>query len=225
MAKKFRNICFESHWTTDDISFTYGSLPTVDRIYPQSIYFANQEVVTVFGAGFDVDRSQLICRFGKKLVSASYENDTSVVCQTPYDLRAGFHKVSVSNNHYDFSSSSAFLQVIGTSRVYDIVPKTGPITGNTLVTITGEFPFVENVHCRFGDEGHLVSSVTANETHVSCFSPEHIHGRVKIQIIGKNVYQSESQTYFEYYKLVEIRKARPLTGPTTGGTRIIVHGR
>ena len=95
----------------------------ISHSFPKTVYYTEPQDITIFGTGFDVDRSMLVCRFGHKLAHASYKNDSALVCPSPEGLSVGAHNVTVSNNLQDFSTTFSLLQVIGVSRVFSIEPK------------------------------------------------------------------------------------------------------
>ena len=78
----------------------------------------------------------------------------AIECITPYLGDAVPVIVSVTSNGQDYLPSTLFFDARATASVYSITPTSGPVTGGTVVTVTGS-NFVNassGLYCSFGSE-------------------------------------------------------------------------
>jgi hypothetical protein len=159
--------------------------------------------------------------------AATFVTSTTVVCVAPPRSR-GTALVLVSTNNADYAAATA-----GAVFVYDdevrpasVTPAFGPEVGGTLVTVTASaFPSATSAWCRFDRGGAVVAATVASSTAVTCRTPAHAPGTVQVAVSANNADFSESVALlFEFEPWSAVARLVPASGPTSGGTRVTVHG-
>ena len=97
--------------------------------------------------------SAYVIRIGDTIVAASWNGTRpyELTCRVPSSLTPGPHSVEVSLNAYDFSSSGLNATLYDAPIVTELSPATGPLTGNTTVSVMGaHLQGGSQRLCRFG---------------------------------------------------------------------------
>jgi len=110
-----------------------------------------------------------------------------------------------------------------------IFPHGGPNTGGTVVTLAGAW-FLNmpsqrcTPKCRFGSK--VVDGTFVNTVRVLCPAPPIAEtGRaVNVDVSFNGIDWTSSQQSFVYYGVASIAYIMPISGPSTGGTMIEIHG-
>jgi hypothetical protein len=129
------------------LKFTYMSQIVLASMKPESGSLRGGTSVSIYGSEFYFS-GVLACRFGVVTVPASYVSKTETRCVSPAHAE-GSITVEVSNNGVDFSSSGLEFQYKSAPVVQSVSPRSGPVTGGTLVTITGTHFDTAGMSCRF----------------------------------------------------------------------------
>lgn len=108
--------------------------------------------------------------------------------------------------------------------VTSISPTGGPVTGGTVVTITGT-NFVQGATVSFGP-GYLASSVIVlGSTSITCVAPAHPAGVVDVTVTTPAGTSSTAGTANDFsYGLPTVTALSPTGGPTSGGTAVTITG-
>jgi lysophospholipase L1-like esterase len=102
-----------------------------------------------------------------------------------------------------------------------ILPAHGPTTGGTDVSITGS-DFANATSVDFGTQSARFTVV--NNTSLSAVAPAGI-GNVDVTVtVPGDAPMSSSQDQFSYRTVPTVRAVKPATGPSRGGTRVLVQG-
>jgi plastocyanin len=106
--------------------------------------------------------------------------------------------------------------------VTSILPVSGPISGGTIVTISGT-GFLSNASVKFG--GVSATNVSATSTSITATAPAHAAGKVDVVVTNTD---SQSATLAEAFTYVlpapTLSNVAPNTGPTSGGTPVTITG-
>jgi hypothetical protein len=157
----------------ETLDFTYGALPMVTRTFPVSAPVGGGTNVMVYGRNF-VSGDTLACRFnaGEPVVPARWISPTSIACTTPTGASVGVDFVEVTNNGAEFSSGSDvafhFTQDV---QVLSMAPVSGPMTGGTVVYLSADFDYFDDMTCKFGAHGFSQASVTGEDGQIMCVLP------------------------------------------------------
>jgi len=212
------------------LRFTFiGPLPPQINVVSPSIGNApGGAVVSVEGkrlAGFNGDA---FCKFGPSIhVKATSSSESRVRCIVPrLSPEVANTTVEVSTNGVDYTSS-AFRYYVGPElNVTSVRPSKGPISGGSVVTISGigfSLPSRQNtmLSCKFGDA--VVSGTYIDSSTIKCLSPARQAGLRSLEVANAGQW-SVSRTEFEHMAPVKVSTAFPSIGSSIGGTLITISG-
>ena len=113
--------------------------------------------------------------------------------------------------------------------VNSISPFTGPIDGNTLVTITGSnFVQTDQIMLRFsnGSLMNIVSASFVDTQHITCITPEFampVVANVSVALNGQQ-YSEDTVPFSFYVTPVTVISTSPMSGPVSGNTMLDIYG-
>ena len=94
------------------------------------------------------------------------------MCLVPPSSVAGITTVEVSMDGKTYTSNLRQFVYIETPHIVSVNPKTGPVSGRTLISIEGSnFSNVGSLSCTFGDP--CVIATFINSKNFLCLSPSH----------------------------------------------------
>ena len=134
-------------------------------------------------------------------------------------------KVAISSNGVDFSASELRYEYLVPAVLLSAFPDSGPTDGGTFVTLRGDF-FSERaasllyLHCRFNLT--MVPAAFVSTKSVTCYTMEMGSGIASVATTN-NLRDYTEGVVFRYL-MVRMTRARPLSGPTLGGTRVHITG-
>ena len=144
---------------------------------------------------------------------------TTITAITPPRTSAGTVDVTVANYAGTGTLSAAFTYTSSPAIAF-ISPVAGPITGGTLVTITGT-GFVTGAVVTFG--GIPSSTVTfVNDTGVTATAPPKVAGAVDIGMRNPDGQTATLTGAYTYTSGPAITKVTPAIGPLRGGAAITI---
>ena len=121
------------------------------------------------------------CKFGDKIVRASYDSTVRIVCMSPPSDQIGAPiPFSVSLNGVDWIETSQTFQYYIQPDIYSAQPDAGVSSGGTEVLFTGKnFPQMDNMdlfNCRFQPTNvkaapKYMPLTWLNDTHIMCTTP------------------------------------------------------
>eukprot|EP00505_MAST-04D_sp_SCG-Rhode-Island_P003959 Stramenopile-MAST_4_protein_3959 len=172
-----------------------------------------------------VDTGRLHCSFNGIIVSAEYVTSEMVECTVPPVSRAMVSVVRVSLNGVDFDSSQVSFHHVSVPVVTHITPKAGPIQGGTELFLAGHsFVGTKELSCRFGG-GTLVKAAFASSTLMKCLVPiTNASGPVAIEVTMNGVDFIDTSLQFFYVDNIGANSLEPTSGPSSGGTKVIIRG-
>jgi hypothetical protein len=134
---------------------------SVSRIDPAIGPITGGTEVTITGNGFLPDafaRGDAGCRFGNQpALTASYIDAARVMCVVPPGSASDSAlEVTVTMNRASFTSRGPVFTVYTEPVITAVVPRAGPVTGGTVITVHGTGLFTSSfLGCRFGDAATL----------------------------------------------------------------------
>lgn len=208
------------------VAFRWTPVPLIVSVTPrQASNAGGATLVTLAGSAFARDRP-IRCRFGAKVVDATWLNDTRISCMAPPTSIVGDIAVDATDNGQDYTDVGVAFNYGATPIVTSIVPDHGWFGGGTTVTIIGQS--LSNVtDCAFGS---LISRATVrNATTATCRSPGAIVSDETV-VVGVSVNDGaellQSLLNFTFVDAPEIESFTPPSKAISGGgTTTTVIGR
>jgi hypothetical protein len=203
--------------------FTYNNLPSVTAISTASGPATGHTEVTITGKNLSTAYQVL---FGAKRGSITTITPTELVVASPPGAQ-GTVDITVVTNYGTSPTVAADQFTYGAATapsISGISTAIGPVTGGTVVTITGtnlvgSGPTTVN----FGSA--QASVVYASLTQVVVDSPASSLGTVDVMAItSAGTSQTSAADQFTYVGAATVTAIGPATGPTTGGTQVTITG-
>jgi len=197
--------------------------PVVQELTPSYGPTTGGSVVVVVGQGL---AGASMCSFGNELTPAKVLNDLMVQCKAPYHV-PGAVAVKIQstdgNTGEKFTSSSVdYTYKVMNTRVDNIHPSSGSISGGVPVTVRGS-GFTMGSFCRFGDTEVAVQFFSSD--HVQCTSPERLSPSVatlEVSQTGHNEGYSEDGHKFTWMDGPSAHSVEPTYAPAL--TSVTVRG-
>ncbi len=200
--------------------------PRISSISPSGGPMAGGTVVTVTGSGF---ASATAVQFGGNNGTAlKVISDSSLAITTP-PHGAGTVAISIiSADGVIRSGEPATMyqyEEVSVPRVSGVSPSSGPVTGGTVVTITGS-GLIGAETVRFG-EIYAWDLKVIDDSHLTATTPASSPGSVAITVknaAGTGSPSAPPAMYLYDFPVPELTGISPSSGSTTGGTVVTVTG-
>jgi hypothetical protein len=207
-----------------DVIFTYYNPIEITKIAPLGSPTEGRRAVRVFGNRFS-SAELLACRFNHTVsVPATFISDKELICVVPNLWSSSQHNtvpISLSKNGYDFTDSTYYptstMTYHKSSSLTAIEPAYGPISGGTVVRISGTHFYnaatqtnTSNIiRCRFGTvQSAMVTYV--DEGQIDCVVPAGLYaGNVKVMVSLNGLDYSESSLTFTYRRDIILSSVQP----------------
>jgi hypothetical protein len=207
-----------------DVIFTYYNPIEITKIAPFGSPTEGRRAVRVFGNRFS-SAELLACRFNHTVsVPATFINDKELICVVPNLWLSSQHDtvpISLSKNGYDFTDSTYYptstMTYHKSSSLTAIEPAYGPISGGTVVRISGTHFYnaatqtnTSNIiRCRFGTvQSAIVTYV--DEGQIDCVVPAGLYaGNVKVMVSLNGLDYSENTLTFTYRRDIILSSVQP----------------
>jgi hypothetical protein len=193
--------------------FTYIAGPAITNIAPNAGPVAGGTTVIITGT----DLTGGTVTFGGLPATCIVDSPTQITCTTPAHA-AGAVDVVVTTPGGPATSAGGFTYVPAPT-MGNMAPNAGPVTGGTTVVLTGT-GFTGGTVTFDG----LPATCTVNsDTQITCTSPAHAAGPVDVVVttVGGPV---TSAGGFTYIPAPTIGGIAPNSGPTAGGTSVVISG-
>jgi hypothetical protein len=179
--------------------FQYTHAPNIHRVNMKRGLVAGNGaglLATIVGGPF-VNSPHLSCKFDTVVSAAQWISASEIKCRAIQNA-TGVVTVSASNDGIDFGSSSqTSITYFGTLSIVSIHPTSGPMSGNSTVTIRGtQFLLTTAISCRFGVV--TVSGTFVNSTTMICITPAAELGRVDVDVSLNGVDFTSSGKSYRY---------------------------
>ena len=221
-------------------TFSYYLPPVVSHIDQPLGPIRGATAVQVFGAHFAGGVSRPACRFGPgAAVLASRVFDDVLQCSTPPSNWTGAVAVEISLNGIDFTTTFPEVAFTFTNpsvlRVQPNIVMAG--TEPALLTLSGvDFGGGSNYTCLFDDSGNVSTAPAYWDVRLdalSCSTPSQTAASssfASTQTIGvemslNGVDFTTSGHYITHYPAPPLETISPSIGPSSGATRVYLHGR
>jgi hypothetical protein len=207
--------------TSSSDQFVYDVPPTVSSVAPAGGPVSGGTQVTITGTGFAPDSHVF---FGTAAASSFVINSpTSITASTPAVATPQSVDVTVTTFGGTSPSNGADSFSYGSPTVSDVSPNAGPLSGGSVVYISGH-GFTPDATVTFG--GIAASSVIVNSgTAISATSPAGIAGSVDVVV---TTFQGTSATsavdQFTYDPAPTVTGISPAQGSKYGGTAVTITG-
>lgn len=199
--------------------YSYTAAPTIAAVSPSSGPTAGGTVVTITGGNFQ----------GGATVSFGGVNAGSVTVSNPSQIQtvspphaAGTAEIRVTNPDGQSAILSNSFTYNSPSSITSVSPNSGPVAGGTTVTITGS-SFQSGATVNFG--GTAAASVTVvSATQVQAVTRAHSGGSVDVTVTNPGGATATLAGGFTFIAPPEVSSIFPTSGPTAGGTLLVITG-
>ena len=208
--------------------YEYMPLASVHSVEPSSGPSIGGSRVAVHGAFFSrraYTLSYLSCKFNITHVLAYYASPSLIYCVSP-DAVPGTVTLEVANTPPAFSNDHNTFEFVHVT-VTSISPMSGPLTGNTLLSVSGSGfapSFTLGLQCVF--VGVLdTNAVTAGAGMIACPTPPVQHATTAVLRLRFDGSEVDTGFKFSYEPPVPVYDIEPRSGPRAGGTTVLVLGK
>ncbi len=201
--------------TKDQFTYFSPGPPTVTSVSPSSGPTAGGTPVTIKGTGFLSGASVTI---GSAATSVNVVSSTEITATTTATA-AGSDAVVVTDANGTSTGGPSFTYVAPPT-VTSIAPSSGPTAGGTLVTIKGS-GFVTGATVTIGSEATEVFVVS--ETEIMARTAATAAGSDEVVVSDLNGTSSGGPS-FTYLAPPALTSVSPTTGPSAGGTPVVING-
>ncbi len=200
----------------------YGLLapaPILTVVSPSSGPISGGTAVTVTGQNFVAGAT---VTFGGAAVTSVVVNATQITANTPAHAQGSVDVVVTNPDGQSATLTGGFAFKAPAPIITAVSPSSGPISGGTAVTVTGQ-NFVAGATLTFG--GAAATSVVASPTKITANTPAHAQGSVSVVVTNPDG-QSVTLTGGFAFKAPApiITAVSPSSGPISGGTAVTVTG-
>lgn len=220
--------------TLQHVPYVYYSKPQVFRLEPNRGPDTGKTLVRIRGQNFNplvelphmTNHNDTFCKFGQlSIEQAKVISSTEIECYSPPSFEDREVEVEITLNNREWTEDNVLFYYYHPPFVYSIIPKMGPISGGTVVTITGSnFENTGYVMCLFGNTYAKGEYISQNE--LKCVSPRvEKAGTVGLAVaIREDEFSSGVNTKYRYYSTPSLEGGEPLCGPMSGDTQITLYG-
>ena len=206
-------------FTAQGNKFEYLADLDVFLIIPSSGSFGGNVLITVIGTNF-ANSSDLHCKFGWISVPAKYFVSPSKIVCSSVSSTPGIISFQVSNNNLEYTKSSVLFWVTQKVFVSSLIPSSGPVNGQSIVTVIGDHFFNNSIAlCKFGSITSPAYWITTSV--VTCRTKSAVPGLVNVEVSMYGVEFSASSCNFLFYESINPVSLLPSFGQAyLGGTLV-----
>jgi IPT/TIG domain/Galactose oxidase, central domain len=201
--------------------FSYIPLPSVTGVSSAQGPSSGGTTVTLTGINFSTVTSVL---FGSiPATSFIVISDTQIIAISPPKTAGNVNITVINIEGTSSTSSNNIFTYIGLPTLTGVSPSQGPISGGTLVTLTGTS--LSTTSAVFFGSIPALSFTVISDNEITAVSPAEAQGIVNITVTNvEGTSASSSATSFAYISLPEITSISPNQGLTSGGTPVTILG-
>lgn len=198
-------------------SFLYEVYPTLTNVSPSKVPSAASTLLTLTGTEFS-SRAGWNCVWPTNSSKVLAFSSSQGVCFSP-TVSSQTVAMKLSGNSQNVATSID-LVIYKDPSIYHISPLVGPRSGDTEVTLLGQF--LEDItYCSFG--GVKATSYDMTSTSVKCRTPPG-SGDVKVEVSVNSYNFTTSDLTFRYYEYFGLTSVQPDYAPMVGGTTLTLTG-
>jgi len=199
--------------TSNGVSYTYVVVPSLTSIVPTQGPSAGGTTVTLTGSGLSGATG---VNFGAApATSFTVVSNTQITAVAP----AGVGTASVTVTAAAGTSNGLPFTYVGVPTVISISPSSGPVTGGTVVTVSGT-GFTGATAVTFGATPATFYFVLS-DTQILAIAPA---GTGTVQVTVTTAAGTSAGVAFTYVPIPTLTSISPASGPVTGGTTVTLTG-
>ena len=201
---------------------TYQSVvpPTVTSVSPNSGPLAGGTSITITGTAFTGATAVTVGGVAATSVTVN-SGGTSITATTPVRLTTGTTSVNVTTPGGTSSDNTLYSYTAAVPTVASVSPASGPLTGSTVLTITGT-AFTGTTAVTVG--GVAATSVTVvSDTSITATAPAGTLGTASVNVTTPGG-TSAANSLYSYAAVPTVTSVSPASGPLAGGTMITITG-
>ncbi len=197
--------------------YTYVAAPTVSGVSPSSGPVTGGSTLTITGTNFTGATGVTIG--GTAATSVTVVSSTSITCTAPAHS-AGSVSVLVTTPGGTNAANTLYTYALAPT-VTGVTPSSGPITGGSMVTITGT-NFTGATAVSIG--GTAATSVTVvSSTSITCTAPAHSAGSASVLVTTPGGTNAAS-TLYTYLAAPTVSSISATSGTANGGQSVTLTG-
>ncbi len=216
-----------------EAGYQYIAPPAVDSVSPDSGSDLGGTTLVIEGVDFREGASVTVG--GLTCIDVVVESDSRITCVTPPG-EPGVADVVVTNPDGQSATAIGGFSYLGPPVVIQVVPEDGPLAGGVPVRVQGA-GFTEGTAVFFGDvQAELIDVVDGLElvvllppsALVGSPAPDSGVSSVDVLVVNTDPSDGRSDTLpdgFRYFWPPEVTQVTPPSGPTAGGTEVLIEGR
>ena len=204
-------------------SFTYYLQPTVFEVSPASGSLAGGSKISIFGSNF-IASGLLSCKFGDLIVPAQYISNEVLTCISPRVVASSSVIVEMSNNGFDFTSSTVHFTYYTGLSVSTVTPLLvdNSRTNSLEIYLSNASSISVVAYCKFGKNIGRVVSINMDK--IVCIAPpSSLVGVAVFQLLRSDLEVLATAT-IEYFKPLALEKVLPSSSLADGGQIVTIFG-
>ena len=220
------------------LDFEYYAPPEVSSFSPTSGPITGDTRVSVYGAHF-ANGHKPFCKFPQPSgiavpVNASrIDGGAGLVCLSPLAASGVRAPLEVSLNGQQYTKTGLMYDTVAPAVIGALSPSCGPTGGLTIVNVSGAaLQGGTHLQCRLTPNRGLSNDAgaktvparrSANDSSVLCETPSLVSSVASYRV-APNAQQFSLPSDFAYYPPPVVSISSPSSGPSDGGTVVVVHG-
>jgi hypothetical protein len=202
--------------TSNGLTYTYRSVPTLSSVTPNQGSVAGGTSVTLTGTHFV---GATAVKFGSaSATSFTVVSDTQITAVAPPGT-AGPVVVSITTVG-GTSTDVVYFYYVAVPTLTTVTPNQGSVAGGTSVTLTGAH-FVTATAVKFGSAS-ATSFTVVSDTQITAVAPPGTAGSVNLTVV--TVGGTSNSVAYTYLPAPTLTSVVPNQGPTSGGTSVTLTG-
>jgi hypothetical protein len=206
-----------------DGSYTYVAAPTLTDINPTQVP-AGETTTGVVLTGTTLATATSVTIGGENAPITGSPTATSVTVTAP-NLASGIYDVTVTTTG-GTNANGPTLTYVGAPVIQNVSPASGPTTGATRVTLTGENLKINGgaatTVTMSGTGADPVTIVSSSPTQVVITTPARAAGAETITL--STAHNTSATAAFTYVAAPTFSSISPSSGPTAGGQTVVITG-
>ena len=200
--------------------FTFkAAAPIISAVSPSSGPISGATAVTVTGQNFAIGAK---VTFGGVAATSVVASPTQITANTPAHAQGSVNVVVTNPDGQSATLTGGFTFKAAAPIISAVSPSSGPISGATAVTVTGQ-NFAIGAKVTFG--GVAATSVVASPTQITANTPAHAQGSVNVVVTNPDGQSATLTGGFTFKAAAPIISAvSPSSGPISGATAVTVTG-